>query len=224
MIPSNSPAVHMHGKLQKMTTDGGEVKGLQQTLEQHGFDVNRLKVKCVPRCPHESEQCCMACLLSQQDDFVNQTSMLEQLIVNQGHLCIFLPKFHCNLNPIEMVCEHILKFKPTISQPSSKYWGWAKYRYRQAIKPTFDLAKKAAMDALDNCPLETICCFINQSWRFHSAYRLGLTGKAAEWAIKKQCSHRSISEQAWIAIEALISRSFCSLYSPASKWIHITLL
>ena len=45
----------------------------------------------------------MACLLSKQDDFTNQPSMLETLIKDAGHECIFLPKFHCELNPIEMV-------------------------------------------------------------------------------------------------------------------------
>ena len=35
--------------------------------------------------------------------FQNQPSMLETLIMKAGHECIFLPKFHCELNPIEMV-------------------------------------------------------------------------------------------------------------------------
>ncbi|KAJ3780539.1 hypothetical protein GGU10DRAFT_235507, partial [Lentinula aff. detonsa] len=47
--------------------------------------------------------CCMAWLLSQQDDFVNQPSMLEELIMQKGHYCLFLLKFHWELNPIEMV-------------------------------------------------------------------------------------------------------------------------
>jgi hypothetical protein len=45
----------------------------------------------------------MARILSHQEDFKNQVSMLEQIITAAGHLCIFLPKFHCELNPIEMV-------------------------------------------------------------------------------------------------------------------------
>ena len=45
----------------------------------------------------------MAHLLSKQDDFTNQSSMLETLIKDTGHECIFLLKFHCELNPIEMV-------------------------------------------------------------------------------------------------------------------------
>src|SRR6266481_8102478 len=59
-----------------------------------------------PDCQAESQNCCMTHLLSQQEDFVDQESMLESMIKEQGHLCIFLPKFHCELNPIEMVCVH----------------------------------------------------------------------------------------------------------------------
>ncbi|KIJ93463.1 hypothetical protein K443DRAFT_112033, partial [Laccaria amethystina LaAM-08-1] len=41
--------------------------------------------------------------LSKQEDFTNQISVLETVIREAGHECIFLPKFHCKLNPIEMV-------------------------------------------------------------------------------------------------------------------------
>jgi len=37
-----------------------------------------------------------------------------------------------------------------------------------------------------------------------SAYRLGLTGKAAEWAVKKQKQHRQVSQQAMVSIEAIL--------------------
>ena len=60
--------------------------------------------KCSPVCPWENSSCCIAHLLSKQDDFTNQISRLESLIKDAGHECIFLPKFHCELNPIEMVC------------------------------------------------------------------------------------------------------------------------
>ena len=59
--------------------------------------------KCSPVCPFENDNCSMACLLSKQEDFTNQISMLETVIQEAGHECIFLPKFHCELNPIEMV-------------------------------------------------------------------------------------------------------------------------
>jgi hypothetical protein len=56
-----------------MMTDSGEQKGLQQTLEERGFNVTDMRA----RCSRENDQCCMAWLLnlSKQDDFVNQVSM-----------------------------------------------------------------------------------------------------------------------------------------------------
>jgi hypothetical protein len=104
IIPQSNPDCSKCGCLQKMTTPSGEPKGLQAVLEERGFDVHGLRAKCSPVCQFESTGCCMAWLLSQQDDFCNQISMLEQLIKDHGHECIFLPKFHCELNPIEMVC------------------------------------------------------------------------------------------------------------------------
>jgi len=51
----------------------------------------------------------MARLLSKQEDFIDQVSMLETVIEEAGHKCIFLPKFHCELNPIEMVSLFFVK-------------------------------------------------------------------------------------------------------------------
>jgi hypothetical protein len=90
-----------------MTTSEGKQKGLLTVLLERGFpqaELSKLKAKCKPVCPIESQKCCLARLLSQQDDFKNQPSQLETLIRGLGHEIIFLPKFHCELNPIEMVC------------------------------------------------------------------------------------------------------------------------
>ena len=103
VIPMNNPHPEFRGKAQKMTDDAGEAKGLQHTLEERGFDVQGLRAKCAPVCPVENEGCCMARLLSKQDDFQLQESLLERKLTARGHICVFLPKFHCELNPIEMV-------------------------------------------------------------------------------------------------------------------------
>ena len=103
IIPQSNPSAEQHGKPQQMALPDGKLKGLKQVLEEQGFNVNHLHAKCVPVCPIESQNCCMAWLLSQQDDFKDQISMLETFIKQAGHECIFLPKFHCELNPIEMV-------------------------------------------------------------------------------------------------------------------------
>ena len=105
MIPQSNPDPCFQGQPQKMATASGQQKGLQAILEEHGFNVTHLKAKCAPVCPFESQNCCMARFLSQKEDFANQESMLETFIKGTGHECLFLPKFHCELNPIEMVSK-----------------------------------------------------------------------------------------------------------------------
>ncbi len=108
VIPMNNLHPEFRGKAQSMTTEAGAAKGLQQMLEECGFNVQGMRAKCNPVCPIENTNCCMAQLLSKQDDFQLQESLLEQKIKERGHICTFLPKFHCELNPIEMVFYFIL--------------------------------------------------------------------------------------------------------------------
>ena len=108
VIPITNPDPQFRGQVQKMIVEGtGEQKGLEQTLRERGFNVTGMRAKCSPVCPFENTSCCMAHLLSRQDDVANQVSLLESLIVKAGHLCLFLPKFHCELNPIEMVSNSL---------------------------------------------------------------------------------------------------------------------
>lgn len=104
VIPDNAPNPAVRGLVQKMTTETGAAKGLQQVLEERGFDTTGIRTKCAPICPFENDSCCLSRILSKQCDFLDQISMLEELVTKAGHLCLFLPKFHCELNPIEMVC------------------------------------------------------------------------------------------------------------------------
>jgi hypothetical protein len=47
--------------------------------------------------------CCLARILSLHDDYRSEKSGLEKLFEKRGHEVVFIPKFHCELNPIEMV-------------------------------------------------------------------------------------------------------------------------
>lgn len=57
----------------------------------------------------ENNWCCMYRVISLQEDFANEKPLLQHYLEGRGHVCMFLPKFHCELNPVEMV------------------WGYAKY-------------------------------------------------------------------------------------------------
>ena len=52
--------------------------------------------------------CCMRKMVASQQDFRSEKPLIQLIIEEAGHKCWFLPKFHCELNPIEM------------------YWGWVK--------------------------------------------------------------------------------------------------
>ncbi len=56
------------------------------------------------------EWCCMYRVLSLQEDFLTEKPLTQSVIEEAGHVCLFLPRFHCELNAIEML------------------WGYAKYR------------------------------------------------------------------------------------------------
>ena len=47
-------------------------------------------------------------MIANQQDFKDKKPLIQLIIEEAGHKCSFLPKFHCELNPIEM------------------YWGWTK--------------------------------------------------------------------------------------------------
>ncbi|OAX34270.1 hypothetical protein K503DRAFT_699039 [Rhizopogon vinicolor AM-OR11-026] len=45
-----------------------------------------------------------------QSDFKEQKSLVQEIIERAGHLCMFLPKFHCELNFIEFFWGRVKKY------------------------------------------------------------------------------------------------------------------
>ena len=48
--------------------------------------------------------------LKEMHDFKYEKTKVEAAISAIGHRCIFLPKYHCELNPIERVWGHAKKY------------------------------------------------------------------------------------------------------------------
>ena len=92
----------------------GIFKGMTVILEERGYaNVSTLRSECKNfKCPPDATQCCCRRLLFNEPDFVNIPSLLEEHCAKRGFKVLFLPKFHCELNPLEMV------------------WGRSKYHYR----------------------------------------------------------------------------------------------
>ena len=53
---------------------------------------------CNPVDEPSSDWCCLYQVFSLQDDFTNEKPMIQHYIEEQGHVCIFLPKFHCKFS------------------------------------------------------------------------------------------------------------------------------
>ena len=74
-------------------------KGMKQVLMERGLCQPGLKKECKkPGCDSDATTCCATRILLLQPDFQEQKSLVQEIIEAGGHLCIFLLKFHCELN------------------------------------------------------------------------------------------------------------------------------
>ena len=129
-------------------------------------------------CDEEGEACCLTYLISEQPDFKGQQNAIHELILSRGHLCIFLPKFHPELNFIE------------------RYWSRVKWYARKNSDGTVKGMKATADMALgeEACDLALIRRYARTSWRWVGAYDKGLDGVLACWAVRKSKCHRCVTD------------------------------
>ena len=160
-----------------------QAKGMEVVLRERGLwrdgligdcKLCKLKIDDITR-----TDCCMRRILSLQEDFISQKSLLQEEIEKRGHKCIFYPKYHCELNFIEM------------------YWGAAKRYTRDKCDYSWASLQKTVPEALDSVPLITIRKFARKSWRYIDIYNKGVTGKLAEFAAKKYKSHRHVPDEVY---------------------------
>ncbi len=106
-----------------------------------------------------------------------------------GHICIFLPKFHCEINFIEY------------------FWGAVKRWLREHCDYTFDTLRANMPKALKSISVELIRKWEHRAWRFIDAYSEGLGAKDAQAKVRafsscKYTSHRRIPERLARALDA----------------------
>ena len=121
-------------------------------------------------------QCCaLLYCLSQEPDFKNQREWLREIIELRNHKIIFFPKFHCELNYIEMI------------------WAWLKAYLRKNCTYNFDDLQTRIPDALENqITISFIRRVARRCYRYMSGYREGLEGPKLDYAMKKYTSHRRV--------------------------------
>jgi hypothetical protein len=126
-------------------------------------------------CPAEVEDlerarnCCMQRVLSLQPDFVNEKPLLQLVIEKAGHKCLFLPKFHCELNPIEMVWGQTKQSESRmnlITQFVNVFPG-----FRELTDGTFPRAKQLVPESLDHVSTSNIRKYFRHCYRYMDAYR-----------------------------------------------------
>ncbi|KAH9095140.1 hypothetical protein Ae201684P_009995 [Aphanomyces euteiches] len=144
-------------------TPHGTPKGIKIVLEERGLWNSSLKLNTAKD------------LLASQPDFKSQKSRVEETIEATGHIALFLPKFHCEFNFIEM------------------YWGALKYYCRENCDYSFAKLLPTVEAAMEHVTLASIRRYARKCWRYMDAYRNGLSNEQAEWAVKKQRSHRRIN-------------------------------
>lgn len=176
--------------VQSMYHPCGKQRGLTSILAERNLHLNEnghplCKVchSCLNKTPHEEREnrtlkCCAWYVLSQQPDFLEQRPWLQEVVEDLGFNIMFYPKYHCELNWIEMI------------------WGWAKTYHRKTCSYNFnDLDGEEGLRAtLDRrIPLAFIRRAAQHCLRYMHYYRMGLVGTELEFAVKKFKAHRTIS-------------------------------
>ena len=115
--------------------------------------------------------------LKEMHDFKYEKTKVESKISARGHRCVFIPKYHCEVNPIERV------------------WGHAKQYSRRHCDYTFAGLEKTIGPALDSVSVDLIRKYFRRVREYAKGYREGFAaGPALKCAIKQHKSHRRISE------------------------------
>ena len=94
----------------------------------------------------------MRVVLSYHDDFHNEKTIVEHYLEGRGHIVFFVPKFHCELNPIERV------------------WGQAKIYTRTHTNFTLVRLRQIVSPALDSVPLDLIRKFYQRVSEYESIF------------------------------------------------------
>ena len=146
-----------------------------------------------------TDRCCLTKVLSEEPDFKNQKEWLTEVVETGGCEIIYYPKYHCELNFIEMV------------------WGWLKSYHRRSCTYSFKhLEETLPVTIEETMPVAFVRRTFQHCFRFMSGYRVGLTGAYLEFAVKKFTSHRAIPA----ASLAIIKEEFESKGKKWTSWLH----
>jgi hypothetical protein len=123
-------------------------KGMTQLLRERGFNApEKLRTECPKfKCNPGAQNCCQRRILFNEADFANVPSLVEQHCWARGYSVIFLPKFHPELNFVEMC------------------WGYGKRCYRELpAAPKIEQVERSAIWSLEQVPLTSMRRYANDN-------------------------------------------------------------
>ena len=108
-------------------------------------------------------------------DFPAQEEWPTQVVHDAGFEIILYPKYHCELNYIEMI------------------WGWVERYHRRTFTYNYkDLKDRLPKTFDDLLPLPFVRKVFQHFLRFMSGYRQNLEGPLLDYAMTKYTSHRTV--------------------------------
>ncbi|RPA93141.1 hypothetical protein L873DRAFT_1847383 [Choiromyces venosus 120613-1] len=179
---------------QSMMGRDGRLKGLQIVLQEHGLwpSGRKFLTQCSipgdsprerkpnPACKHATNaNCCARALLSSQPDFQAQKCQLQETLEAAGHMVIFYPVYHCELNFIEY------------------FWGRAKVYTRAHCEYSFPALVRIVPIALAQISDVLIWKYYQRTLRMMDAYRNNIVYGSEDfkkYVFTRYSSHRWISE------------------------------
>jgi hypothetical protein len=153
-----------NGQPQTMNLPDGRPKGAALVLEERGYNTRGMKL----------EE--MRAILADHDDFKNEKCRVDRFLSNICHTCVFIPKFHCELNPIERV------------------WAQSKRYTRAYCDYTIGSLRRSIPLGLKSVSKENIANYVHRCRNYMFAYLEGsAVGQELEEKIKfyKSASYTS---------------------------------
>ena len=101
--------------------------------------------------------------------------LVEELVTERGHMCLFIPRFHCELNPIKRCWCHVKKYIRAHSNSSIiRLW-------------------RIIPEGLASVAPEMIARFFRTCGDYEKAYREGNTCTRVDEVVKEYKSYRRVS-------------------------------
>ena len=164
-----------------MQKEDGIQKGIKTILSERRLWSDELKLDCnlckENNPPADNLRCCARRILSLCEDFMVDKCWLEETVESLGSRMLFLPKFHCELNFIEML------------------WGYIKTQLRRLCTFSFKDLQTRLPEYLDNIPLPFVKRASRHCLRYMDGYRAGLVGPELDYAVKKYKGHHMIPRE-----------------------------